>query len=178
MPAEVRAETMNAPAWPPAGTTVFVPLSRQVPACCSGARLDVREPVARVPLLVGEDDELLALGDALEPERRGRRAAGAEQVRRDQRDGGEGLEDEAAAELFHHHHRVDRAEAHAALRLGHGETGEAEPGEALPRLAREAACPDDRAAALEVVVLLDPLAHGVAQHFLVVGEIEVHLFVL
>jgi hypothetical protein len=95
-------------------------------------------------------------------------------VRRDERDRGERLEHEAAAELFHHHHRVDRAEAHAALCLGNGKAGEAEPGQALPRLAREAARLDDRPAALEVVVLLDPPAHRVAQHFLVVGEIEVH----
>src|SRR6185312_12570567 len=84
------------------------------------------------------------------------------------------LDDDAAAELFHHDHRVDRAEAEAALRLGNLQAADAEVGDLLPGVAREAAGLDDPTAALEVVAALDPPAHAVAQHLLVVGEIEVH----
>ena len=37
--------------------------------------------------------------------------------------------DQAAAEFFHHHHRLDGTEAHAAVRLGHRQAGEAEVGQ-------------------------------------------------
>ena len=141
-----------------------------------GLRLDVAEAIARMALFLGQDDDLPAFGDALQPERGRRRvAARLEQAGRDQRDRGVRLEDEAAAELLEHDHRVDRAEAEAALRFRHLQADDAEVGDLLPRLAREAAGLDDRTPALEVVAALDPAAHRVAQHLLVVGEVEVHV---
>ncbi len=144
------------------------------PAAAVRGRLDVREAVARVPLLVGEDDDLLAFGDVLQARRGGGFVAGLEDARRDQRDCRVGLEDEAAAELLEDDHRLDRAEAEAALRFGNLQAADAELADLVPCVAREAARLDDAAPALEVVAALDPAAHRVAQHFLVVGEVEVH----
>ena len=90
-----------------------------------------------------------------------------QQARRDQRDRRVRLEHQTAAELLEHHHRVDRTEAEAALRLGHLKP-DPEVGDLAPGVAREAAGLDDAAPALEVVAALDPTAHRVAQHLLVV----------
>ena len=65
--------------------------------------------------------------------------AGLEHAGRDQRDGSVRLEDEAAAELLEHDHRVDRAEAEAAVRLRNLQADDAEVGDLLPCLACEAA---------------------------------------
>ena len=91
--------------------------------------------------------------------------AAASAVGADQRTGRVGREHQAAAELFHHHHRLDGAEAHAAMRLGHGEAGEAELGELAVDVAR-ASRPalTMRVPALEGVALVDPAGDGVAQH--------------
>jgi hypothetical protein len=89
----------------------------------------------------------------------------------------QGLEHDAAAQLFHHHHGVDGALAQAAVLFGHCEGGQAQLGQLAVGGAVEAAGGDDGAAALEVVALVHPLAHGVAQLLLVVGKIEIHVLV-
>ena len=110
----------------------------------------------------------------LQARRRCGLVAGLEDARRDQRDRRVRFEDEAAAELLEDDHRIDRAEPEAAVRFRNLQAEDAELADLVPRVAREAARLDDAAAALEVVAALDPAAHGVAQHLLVVGEVEVH----
>jgi hypothetical protein len=85
-----------------------------------------------------------------------------------------GRVDQAAAQFFHHHHRLDRAEAHAAMGFGHGQAGQAQFGQFVVDGARGAAGLGQRMAALEGKALVHPAGHGVAQRELVVGEFEVH----
>ena len=64
-------------------------LAAQPPGAAAAAvrrRLDMREPIARVPLLVREDDDLLAFGDVLQARRADRLVAGLQQAGCDQRD--------------------------------------------------------------------------------------------
>jgi hypothetical protein len=136
---------------------------------------DVGKAVARGAFLVRKHDQFAALRDALQPQRGRRRVAGVQQARGHQRHRGVGFEHDAAAELFHHHHRIDRPEAHAAVRLGHVQAEQAQIGQVFPGVLRVAAGLDDAAPPLERVALVDPFAHRVAQHFLVVAEIEVHV---
>jgi hypothetical protein len=108
----------------------------------------------------------LQLGRCVREQRRG--DEGARRVRR---------VDQAAAELFHHHHRLDGAEAHAAVVRVDGQAGQAEIGQLAVDRARLAAGPGDGVPALEAKALLDPACHRVAQRVLVVGEVEVHALV-
>jgi hypothetical protein len=84
------------------------------------------------------------------------------------------LEHDAAAQLFHHHHALDRAHAQAAVVFADVQARQAQLGQFVVGVAVKAARRDDGAAALEVVALVHPLAHRVAQLFLVVGKIEIH----
>ena len=61
--------------------------------------------------------------------------AGAQQADRDQRRGRERLEHDAAPELLHHDHRLDRTEAQPAVRLRHLQPGQAELRDLAPGIA-------------------------------------------
>jgi len=78
------------------------------------------------------------------------------------------LQHDAAAQLFHHHHALDRAHAHTALVVGHVQATQAQLGQLGVRLTRKATCLFDCAAALKGVALVHPFAHRVAKLFLVV----------
>jgi len=99
---------------------------------------------------------------------------GRERGGRHQRAGRIRCIDQAAAEFFHHHHRLDGAEAHAAVRFVHRQPGEPELGQFAVHVTRVAASFGDGVPALEAEALVDPACDGIAQRELVVGEFEVH----
>ena len=90
----------------------------------------------------------------------------------DHRAGDEGLRqrlgDDAAAQLFHHHHGLHGPHAHAAVVFVHVDAGQAELGQFVVDAAVEAAGLDGGLTTLEVVAFLDPFGDGVAQGLLVV----------
>jgi hypothetical protein len=91
---------------------------------------------------------------------------------------GQRLHHQTAAQLLHDHHHIDRALAQAAILLGHGEGRQAQLGQLVPDLAREAALFGNALAALEGIALVHPAGHGIAQLLLVVGKIEIHICLL
>ncbi len=137
-------------------------------------RRDVVQAISRRALLVREHDERRRVGDLRQPLITYRDIGRREQRRRDQRTVCIRRVDEPAAELFHHDHRIDRAEAHAALRLGHRQAGEAELGELGVDLTRLAAGLRELVAALEAEAFVHPATHRVAQRFLIGCEVEIH----
>jgi iron complex outermembrane receptor protein len=90
----------------------------------------------------------------------------------------DGLQHDAAAQFFGHHHGVYGALAHAVVGFGHGQSGQAQLGQLVPGGAVKATGGHGSAAALKRVALVHPLAHGVAQLFLVVRKIEIHVSLL
>ena len=124
--------------------------------------------------LVREHDEGRTVGDSRQPGLLQLGRSGREQCRRDQRRVRVGRVDEAAAELLHHHHRLDGAKAHAALRFGNREAGQPEAGQFGVDSAGGAARARDRVAAVEGEALLNPARDGFAQRELFRREIEVH----
>ncbi|MPN64328.1 hypothetical protein SDC9_212100 [bioreactor metagenome] len=62
--------------------------------------------------------------------------------------------------------------------LGHREGRQAQFGQLVPDLAREAALPGNALAALKGIALVHPAGHGIAQLLLVVGKIEIHICLL
>ena len=77
----------------------------------------------------------LAAGDFRQPQclHLGRRLQ--QQCRSDQGSLGERFHDDAATQLFHHHHRIDRAQTQAVMRFGNGQAGQAQAHQAIPGLA-------------------------------------------
>jgi hypothetical protein len=156
------------------GHDALVAADRPALAAALGAGGHVVQAIARLAFLVREHDQRLAGGDARQPLALQRGRCLGQQRRRDQRAGGERRVDQAAAEFLHHHHRLDRAEAHAAVRLGDRQAVQAQFGQFAHHLAGGAARLGDAVAALEGEALVDPARDEVAQGVLVVGEIEIH----
>ena len=134
-------------------------------AIALGQGLAVRGPVAAAALLPSQTEHSLACGQLGQPRRLRRELA--EHAAADQRLR-QGLEHQAAAELFHHHHGFHRAHAHPALVLGHGQAGQAQLGQLTPDLARKSTAAFDLAPTLKRVGFIDPAGHGLAQLQLVV----------
>jgi hypothetical protein len=90
-----------------------------------------------------------------------------------------GFDDQAAAQLLHHHEHVDGVAVEAALRLRHRQRRQAQLRERGPGLRRGAAGRlHDRAARLEAVVARDPALERVGQLQLLFLECEVHCLFL
>jgi hypothetical protein len=152
----------------------FRPGHGPVIAIARGRRVAHVEPVPRPAFLVSQHHQCLPAGDPRQPLRlEGLGCVAAQHAARDQ---GlrQRLQHHAAPEFLHHDHAFDRAHSHAAVFLGDVEAGQAKIGKLGVCRAVESAGLDGLAAPLEVVALVDPLADGVTQLFLVVGKIKVH----
>ena len=136
------------------------------------------ERVACAAFLVGQHHQRFAAADARQPSRLG----GGVGVVGDYRAGNQRLaerfEHDAAPELFHHHHALDRAHAQAAVVFGDVEAAQTEFGQFVPGGAVQATGFFSGAAAVKAIALVHPFAHGVAQLLLVVRKIEIHGLVL
>ena len=85
------------------------------------------------------------------------------------------LDHDAAAELGHHQHGVDRGAAEAAMRLVEGHAEQAHLGELRPHLVgKSLRRSDDGLARLEAVILADVFLDAVAQQLLFFAENEIH----
>ncbi len=85
------------------------------------------------------------------------------------------LDDERAPELLRRDQHVDRAAAEAAVRLGHGQRGQAQLGERAPLLVANARVRmDDRAPRVEAVALVEIAAQRMGELLLFFAESEVH----
>jgi hypothetical protein len=132
------------------------------------------QPVARLVFLVGQHHQGRAIGHLRQPGGLQRGGRGRQQRRRHQRGVGIGCVDQATAQLFHHHHGLDRTKTHAALRFGNRQPRQAQFGQFGVHAARAATGLGQRMATVEGKALVDPAGHGVTQRELVVGEFEVH----
>jgi hypothetical protein len=139
---------------------------------------DPVEVIARAALLVCQHDQRGGVDHLRQPFGLQRLGRMGQQRRGDQRTLCQRGVDQAAAQFFHHHHRLDRTEAHAAMRVGHGQRRQAQLGQLAVDLARAATGLCNAVPALERKTFVDPAGHRVAQRNLVVGKIKVHVSVL
>ena len=86
------------------------------------------------------------------------------------------LREGGAARLLEEQDEVDLVETQAPVRLGHGEAHDAHPRELVPQLGRAAGSGSPHGAHVRGrALLLEHLAHRVAEEHLVVGELEAHV---
>ena len=91
----------------------------------------------------------------------------------------EGLNDQAFAELFHHHHGIDWTAAKAAIFFAKRRHEEAELSKLGPHFwAPTALAFDHTHTRVEVILLTDQPGEAVSDHGLLFGEIKVHGVVL
>jgi hypothetical protein len=122
-----------------------------------------REVVARGALLMRQHHQRRTVGHARQPRRCQRGVPALQQGRCDQGTLRIGGRHQAAPQFLQHHHGLHRTEAHAALRFGHGQCGQAQFGEFAIYRAGRATGLGQRMPTLEPVLLADPARHRLAQ---------------
>ncbi len=100
---------------------------------CRGG--DVVQAVARLALLVGQGQACPAFSDARQPlGLHGGRHVVAQHGHAHQGHGRVRGQHQATAQLFHHHHGLDRTHVHAAMVARHRQAQQAQVGQRLPNL--------------------------------------------